>query len=63
MRKIGLLAAAAAVSLACMGAWLASSTHARVDAAAHAARVDPMRIMAEARDLPVELFVDLSSFD
>lgn len=60
MRKIGLFAAAAAVILGSAGAWLASSTHARVDAVAEA-RIDPMRIMAEAHDLPVELVVDFST--
>jgi hypothetical protein len=59
MLKIGLLATAAVI-LACVGAWLASSTHAGVDAAVQA-RIDPMRIMAEARNLPVEVFVDLST--
>ena len=62
MPKIGLFAAAGAVILACVGVWLASSTHARVDAAMDA-RIDPMRIMVEARDLPIELVVDFSTLD
>ena len=62
MRKIVLFAAAAAVMPACVGAWLASSTHARVDAAVDA-RIDPMRTMVEARDLPVEFVVDFSILD
>jgi hypothetical protein len=62
MRKIVFLAAAAAVSLAGVGAWLASSTHARVVPTADV-RIDPMWIMAQARDIPVELVVDLSGFD
>ena len=62
MPKIGLLVAAAAVGLACVGAWLVSVTHARVEAVVDA-RIDPMRIMAEARELPVELVVERLSFD
>jgi hypothetical protein len=60
MRKINSLAAAAAIIPACVAAWLASATHAHVDAAADA-RIDPMRIMVEARDLPVEIVVDFST--
>jgi hypothetical protein len=61
MPKIG-LSATAAVIPACVGAWLASATHAGVDAAVQA-RIDPMRIMVEARALPVERFVDLSTVE
>jgi hypothetical protein len=60
MRKISLLAAAATVIPACVAAWLAYATHAYVDAAADA-RIDPIRIMVEARDLPVEIVVDFST--
>jgi hypothetical protein len=63
MPKIGLLTVAAAVILAGAGAWLASSTHARVDAAAADARIDPMRMMVEARDLPVAILVDFSTVE
>jgi hypothetical protein len=62
MHKIVFLAAAAAVSLAGVGAWLASATHARVSSTADV-RIDPMWIMTQARDIPVEFVVDLSSFD
>ena len=58
MRKIiGLFAIAAALVLAGVAGWIASATHARVNADV---RVDPMQIMAQARDLPTERFVDLS---
>jgi hypothetical protein len=59
MRNISLLATAAVIP-ACVAAWLASATHARVDAAAEV-RIDPMRIMVEARDLPVAVVVDFST--
>ncbi len=60
MRKIiGLFAIAAALVLAGVAGWIASATHAR-DSAATDVRVDPMQIMAQARDLPTERFVDLS---
>ena len=58
MRKIiGLFAIAASLVLAGIAGWIASATHARVGADV---RVDPMQIMAQARDLPTERFVDLS---
>jgi len=60
MRKISSLAVAAAVIPACVATWLASSTHPYADAAADA-RIDPMRIMVEARDLPVALVVDFTT--
>jgi hypothetical protein len=59
MRKISSLAAVATVIPACVAAWLATATPA-TDAAAEA-RIDPMRIMVGARDLPVELVVDFST--
>jgi hypothetical protein len=60
MRKIGLFAVAAALALAGIGAWAASSGHARVDVAAEANGIDPSQIMLHARDLPIEEFVDYS---
>jgi hypothetical protein len=61
MRKIRWFAAVA-VSVACVGAWIISAPQARLDMAVDA-RIDPMRIMADARDLPVEIVVDLSALD
>ena len=61
MHKIGWFAAVV-VSLACVGAWIASATPARLDVAVDA-RIDPMWIMAGALDLPVEIVVDLSTLD
>jgi hypothetical protein len=61
MPKIGWFAAATAVTLVCVGARIASTTDAHVDATVNA-RIDAMRIMVEARDLPVELVVDFSTF-
>jgi hypothetical protein len=59
MRKIiGVLAIAASLVLAGIAGWIASATHARVNADV---RVDPMQIMAQVRDLPTERFVDLST--
>ena len=54
MRKIGLSAVAAAFILAGIGVWVASTTHARVEAAIEGYRIDPFQIMLNARDLPVE---------
>jgi hypothetical protein len=62
MHKIGWFAAAATLSLVCVGARIASTTSAHVDAAVDV-RIDAMRIMAEARDLPVEIVVDLFNLD
>jgi hypothetical protein len=61
MRKIRWFAAVA-VSLACVGIWIISATQARLDVAVDA-RIDPVRIMADARDLPVEIVIDLSILD
>jgi hypothetical protein len=61
MHKIRWIAAVAA-SLACVGIWIISATQARLDVAVDA-RIDPMRIMADARDLPVEIVIDLSILD
>jgi hypothetical protein len=54
MRKIGLSAVAAAFILAGIGVWVASTTHARVEAAIEDHRIDPFQLMLNARDLPVE---------
>ena len=54
MRKIGLFAVAATFILAGIGAWAASTTHARFDAAVEGPRIDPFQITLNARDLPVE---------
>ena len=50
----GLFAVAAAFILAVIGVWVASTTHARVEAAIEGYRIDPFQIMLNARDLPVE---------
>ena len=52
MRKIGLLAVAAAFIVAGIAEWAASTTHARVEAAIEDRRIDPFQIMLNARDLP-----------
>ena len=59
MRKIGLLAIAA-LMLAGVGGWVASTTHARVEAPIAAGGIDPSQISINARDLPIEEFVDYS---
>jgi hypothetical protein len=60
MRKISLLAAA--LILAGVGVWVASSTHARVDAPidVRVDRIDPSQMMTRARDLPTEHYDDYS---
>jgi hypothetical protein len=59
MRKIGLFAVAAALLVAGVGAWVATTTQARVIAPIGVrAAIDPMQIMMNARQLPTEEFVD-----
>jgi hypothetical protein len=61
MRKIGLFAVAAALMVAGVGAWVATTTQARVIAPIGArAAIDPLQIMMNARNLPTEDFVDYS---
>jgi hypothetical protein len=63
MRKIGLFAVAAALTLAGVGAWVATTTQARVIAPIGVrAAIDPMQIMinANAKELPTEEFIDYS---
>jgi hypothetical protein len=61
MRKIRWFTAVA-VSVACVGAWIISAPQARLDMAVDA-RIEPVRTMADARELPVEIVVDLSTLD
>jgi hypothetical protein len=58
MRKISLFAVAAALILAGLGGWVASTTHARVEAAAPVEGIDPTRITMNAGNLPTEHFTD-----
>ena len=53
MRKIGLSAVAAAFILAGIGVWVASTTHARVEAAIED-HLTPFQLMLNAKDLPIE---------
>jgi hypothetical protein len=57
MRKISSFAAAALI-LAGLGGWIASTTHARVEAPVTAVSIDPSQIMKNAHDLPVAEEVD-----
>ena len=59
MRKISLFAAAAALTLAGIGAWAASTTQARVDIPVEAG-LDPSQMMVNRPDLPTEHYVDYS---
>jgi hypothetical protein len=59
MRKISLFAAAAALILAGIGAWAASTTQARVDIPVEAG-LDPLQMMVNGPDLPTEHNVDYS---
>jgi hypothetical protein len=58
MRKIGLFAVAAALSLAAVGGWVASSTQARLDAPRDI-RIDPS-LMTPVEALRVQQVVDFS---
>ncbi len=58
MRRISLLATATVLILAGLGGWVASTTHARVEAAVAAGGIDPSQITMNARDLPTEEFAD-----
>ncbi len=61
MRKITLFAVVAAFTVAGVGAWVATTTQARVIAPIGArAAIDPLQIMMNARDLPTEEFIDYS---
>lgn len=57
MRKIALFAVAATLALAGIGAWAASTTHARVDVPA-GDRIDPAHLTMNAKELPAAEFVD-----
>jgi hypothetical protein len=57
MRKISLFAAAALI-LAGLGGWIASTTHARVEAPVTAVGIDASQIMKNAHDLPIEEHTD-----
>jgi hypothetical protein len=59
MRKIALFAVPAAVILAGIGAWAASTTQARLETAPEV-RIDPFQIMMNSKDLPVEELFDYS---
>ena len=59
MRKIALCAVPAAVILAGIGAWAASTTQARLETAPEV-RIDPFQIMMNSKDLPVEELLDYS---
>jgi hypothetical protein len=57
MRKVALFAVPAAVILAVIGAWAASTTQARLETAPEV-RIDPFQIMMNSKDLPVEELFD-----
>ena len=59
MRKT-ILFSVAAVLLAGLGGWVASSTHARFEAPVGGEGIDPSQITMNAPDLPTEEFVDYS---
>jgi hypothetical protein len=61
MRKIKLFAVAAALTVAGVGAWVATTTQARVIAPIGArAAIEPLEMMKNARGLPAEEFIDYS---
>jgi hypothetical protein len=64
MRKIGLFAVAAALTLVSVGGWMewvTSSSQARVATSAWDP-VNPLQIMTNAKNLPHEEFVDYTTF-
>ncbi len=61
MRKIRLFAVAAALIVAGVGAWVATTTSARVIAPIGVTgAIDPLQMMMNARELPTEEFIDYS---
>ncbi|HKA81435.1 MAG TPA: hypothetical protein VKD43_15450 [Xanthobacteraceae bacterium] len=59
MRKIGLFAGAAALSVVAVAGWVGTITHARLDGVNNV-RIDPIAIMADANALPEQHVVDFS---
>jgi hypothetical protein len=59
MRKIGLFAGGAALSVVAVVGWVGTATHARLDGANNV-RIDPIVIMADASALPEQHLVDFS---
>jgi hypothetical protein len=59
MRKVGLVAVAAALSLAAIGGWAASGRQARLDAPKDV-RIDPSQLMTYAETLPEQQVVNFS---
>ena len=59
MRKIGLVAAAIALMFAAVGSWASLTTSARVESSA-GARIDPLQMMADSKNLPVAHYDDYS---
>jgi hypothetical protein len=57
MRKIALFAVPAAVILAGIGAWAASTTQARLETPSKAG-IAPFQLMMNSKELPVEEFTD-----
>jgi hypothetical protein len=57
MRKIGLFTMTAALILAGVGAWAASTHRTPADTSA-GVRLDPSQMMVNAKALPIEDFVD-----
>ena len=57
MRKIGLFAVAAALTVAGVGGWAASATKARV-APSIGPGIEPFQLVMNATDLPIVEFVD-----
>ena len=60
MHKIKLFAIAAALILAGTAGWVATTTHARVEAPIAAEGINPSQLTMKAENLPVEEFVDYS---
>jgi hypothetical protein len=60
MRKVYLFTAAAAFILGAVGAWVASTTYARVIVPEAIVRIDTLQLTKAAGNLPVEEFKDFS---
>ena len=60
MHKIRLFAVAAGLILAGAAGWVATTTHARVEAPVGVEGINPSQITMNAENLPAEEFVDYS---
>jgi hypothetical protein len=58
MRKLGFFAIAALILAGFSSSWIASTSQARVAASTNGISINPMQVMADARNLPTQHVVD-----